>query len=50
MWFKIYEECNEPKEILMRNHDTAKVLGIGIVDLKFIFGKELTLANIFQVP
>jgi hypothetical protein len=37
-------------EILMGNHNTAKVLGTGTVELKLSSGKKLVLTNVYHVP
>ena len=33
----------------MGNHNTAKVLGIGSVEIQFAFGKKVTLVNVLHV-
>ena len=48
--FKTYEEVPDGHKVLMGNHDTAKVIGIGSVDLQFTSGKKLILANVLHVP
>ena len=48
--FKSYAEVDEPEEVLMGNHNAAKVLGKGSVELDFTSGKKLTLMNVFHVP
>ena len=34
----------------MGNHNAAKVVGKGSVELKFTSGEKLTLLNVFHVP
>jgi len=35
--------------VLMMNHNSAKVLGKGTIELYFIFGQKLSLVNVFHV-
>ena len=49
-WFKTYEELEKPKEVLMGNHNYAKVLGKGTIELYFTSGQKLSLLNVFHVP
>jgi hypothetical protein len=37
-WFKTYEELKKPEEVLMGNHNSAKVLGKGTIELYFTSG------------
>jgi hypothetical protein len=41
-WFKTYEESKKPEKALMGNHNSAKVLGKGTIELYFIFGQKLS--------
>jgi len=49
-WFKTYEELKKPKEVLMVNHNSAKVLGKKTIELYFTSGQKLSLLNVFHVP
>jgi hypothetical protein len=49
-WFKTYEELKKLKEVLMGNHNSAKFLGKGTIELYFTFGQKLSLLNVFHVP
>jgi hypothetical protein len=49
-WFKTYEELKKPEEVLMGNHNSAKVLGKGIIELYFTSGQKMSLLNVFHVP
>lgn len=48
--FKKYEAAKGDQEVLMGNHNPAKVLGKGIVELQFTSGKKVTLINVLHVP
>uniref|UniRef100_A0A2N9FSX3 Uncharacterized protein n=1 Tax=Fagus sylvatica TaxID=28930 RepID=A0A2N9FSX3_FAGSY len=48
--FKEYVEAGNGLEVLMGNHNTAKVLGTGTVELKLSSGKKLVLTNVYHVP
>ena len=48
--FKIYKTEDDGQEVLMGNHNGAKVLGKGTVELQFTSGKTMTLTNVFHVP
>ncbi|XP_071928092.1 uncharacterized protein [Coffea arabica] len=48
--FQTYEEVPDGHEVLMGNHNIAKVLGKGSVDLQFTSGKKLILVNVLHVP
>ena len=48
--FKEYVEAGNGLEVLMGNHNTAKVLGIGTVELKLSSGKKFVLTNVYHVP
>ena len=48
--FKEYVEASNGLEVLMGNHNTAKVLGIRKVELVLSSGKKLILTNMYHVP
>jgi hypothetical protein len=48
--FKEYVEVGNGLEVLMGNHNTAKVLGIGTVELILSNGKKLVLNNVYHIP
>uniref|UniRef100_A0A2N9H509 Reverse transcriptase Ty1/copia-type domain-containing protein n=1 Tax=Fagus sylvatica TaxID=28930 RepID=A0A2N9H509_FAGSY len=48
--FKEYVEASNGLEVLMGNHNTAKVLGIRKVELVLNSGKKLILTNVYHVP
>uniref|UniRef100_A0A2N9HK96 CCHC-type domain-containing protein n=1 Tax=Fagus sylvatica TaxID=28930 RepID=A0A2N9HK96_FAGSY len=48
--FKEYVEAGNGLEVLMGNHNTAKVLGTGTVELILSSGKKLVLTNVYHVP
>ena len=48
--FKTYEASTDNQEVLMGNHNSAKVLGKGTVELQFTSGKKLTMLNVLHVP
>lgn len=48
--FKSYEEVVNGQKVLMGDHDSAKVLGKGSVELNFTSGKKLLLVNVLYVP
>ncbi|KAI3446983.1 hypothetical protein Pfo_003648, partial [Paulownia fortunei] len=48
--FKTYEEVKEPEDVLMGNHDSAKVLVQATVEIKFTSGQKFTLLNVYHVP
>ena len=48
--FKIYDESFIEQEMLMGNHNKAKVLGKGTVEVKMSSDKMLILTNVFYVP
>jgi hypothetical protein len=48
--FKEYVEGANGLKVLMGNHNTAKVLGTGTVELKLSSGKKLVLTNVYHVP
>uniref|UniRef100_A0A2N9F059 CCHC-type domain-containing protein n=1 Tax=Fagus sylvatica TaxID=28930 RepID=A0A2N9F059_FAGSY len=50
MLFKEYVEVGNGLEVLMGNHNTAKVLGTGTVELILSSGKKLKLTNVYHVP
>ena len=47
--FKTYDESSIKQEVLMGNHNKAKVLGKGTIEVKMSSGKMI-LNNIFHVP
>ena len=47
--FKTYAETVD-REVLMGNHNSAKVFGQGSVELRLTSGKKLTLLNVLHVP
>ncbi|KAL0300317.1 UNVERIFIED_CONTAM: hypothetical protein Sangu_3127900 [Sesamum angustifolium] len=48
--FKHYEDISEVQQILMRNANTATVLGKGNVEVQFTSRKKLLLTNVLHVP
>uniref|UniRef100_A0A2N9I1Q4 Uncharacterized protein n=1 Tax=Fagus sylvatica TaxID=28930 RepID=A0A2N9I1Q4_FAGSY len=50
MMFKEYVEADNGLEVLMGNHNTAKVLGTGTMELILSSGKKLKLTNVYHVP
>ena len=48
--FRTYDESSIEQQVLMGNHNKAKVLRKGIVDVKMSSGKMLILTNVFHVP
>ena len=48
--FNTYEESSLEQEVLMGNHNRAKVHGKGIVEVKMSSSKKLVLTNVFHVP
>uniref|UniRef100_A0A2N9ECZ6 Uncharacterized protein n=1 Tax=Fagus sylvatica TaxID=28930 RepID=A0A2N9ECZ6_FAGSY len=48
--FKEYVEAGNGLEVLMGNHNTAKVLGTGTVELKLSSGNKFVLTNVYHVP
>nr|GEV29090.1 zinc finger, CCHC-type [Tanacetum cinerariifolium] len=49
-WFKTYESLNDGSILYMGNKSTTLVHGHGCVDLKFSFGKIVSLFNVLHVP
>uniref|UniRef100_A0A2N9HBR3 CCHC-type domain-containing protein n=1 Tax=Fagus sylvatica TaxID=28930 RepID=A0A2N9HBR3_FAGSY len=49
MLFKEYVEAGNGLEVLMGNHNIAKVLGTGTVELILSSGKKLKLTNVYHV-
>ncbi|GKA83018.1 zinc finger, CCHC-type containing protein [Tanacetum coccineum] len=49
-WLKTYESLNDVSILHMGNESTALVHGRGCVDLKFSFGKIVSLFNVLHVP
>ena len=48
--FKTYDESSIEQQVLMGNHNKAKVLGKGIIEVKMSSDKMLILTNVFYVP
>ena len=48
--FRTYDESSIEQQVLMGNHNKAKVLRKGTVKVKMSFGKMLILTNVFHVP
>ncbi|GKA00392.1 zinc finger, CCHC-type containing protein [Tanacetum coccineum] len=49
-WFKTYEPLNDGSILYMGNELTALVHGRDCVDLKFSFGKIISLFNVLHIP
>ncbi|GJU28047.1 zinc finger, CCHC-type containing protein [Tanacetum coccineum] len=49
-WFKTYESLNDESILYMGNESTALVHEHGCVDLRFSFGKIVSLLNVLDVP
>nr|GEV77731.1 zinc finger, CCHC-type [Tanacetum cinerariifolium] len=49
-WFKTYESLNDGSTLHMGNELTTLVHGRGYVDLRFSFGKIVTLFSVLHVP
>nr|GEU49363.1 hypothetical protein [Tanacetum cinerariifolium] len=49
-WFKTYESLNNGSILYMGNESTALVHGRGYVDLRFSYGKIVSLFNVLHVP
>nr|GEU58574.1 zinc finger, CCHC-type [Tanacetum cinerariifolium] len=49
-WFKTYESLNDGSILHIGNESTALVHRHGFVDLKFSFGKIVSLFNVLHVP
>ena len=47
--FKNYKVASKDENVLMGNHDIAKVHGKGTIELQFTSGKKLILINVFHV-
>ena len=48
--YKTYDESSIEQQVLMGNHDKAKVLGKSTIEVKMSFGKMMILTNVFHVP
>ena len=48
-WFKTYTILDKKKKIMLGDSHTIEVVGIGEVLLKFTFGREVTLKDVFHV-
>ena len=48
--FRTYDEFSIEQQVLMGNHNKAKVLRKGTVEVKMSFVKMLILTNVFHVP
>ncbi|GAA0163993.1 hypothetical protein LIER_19733 [Lithospermum erythrorhizon] len=48
--FKTLKDVDAQEDVMMGNNPGAKVLGKGVVDLEFTYGKKLSLLNLFYVP
>ena len=48
--FKDYEIVDNGDEVLMGNHNSAKVMGKGSVELQFTSSKKILLVNVLHVP
>ena len=48
--FKYYEIVDNGDEVLMGNHNYAKVVGKGSVELQFTSSKKILLVNVLHVP
>lgn len=49
MEFKTYFEVTDGQEFQMGNEGHSRVVGMGVVELKFTFGKKVTLINVVHV-
>ncbi|XP_075659109.1 uncharacterized protein LOC142628975 [Castanea sativa] len=48
--FRAYDEFFIEQQVLMGNHNKAKVLGKGIVEVKMSSNEMMILTNVFHVP
>ena len=48
--FRTYDEFFIEQQVLMGNHNKAKIVGNGTIDVKMSSGKMLILTNVFHVP
>ena len=48
--FQVYKEVDEAREVLMGNHNTATVLGMGSVEIQFTSRRNVTLVNVLYIP
>ena len=48
--YKTYDESSIEQQMLMGNHNQAKVIGKGTVEVKMSSGKMMNLTNVFHVP
>ncbi|GKD56795.1 zinc finger, CCHC-type containing protein, partial [Tanacetum coccineum] len=49
-WLKAYETLNDRSILYMGNESTTLVHGRGYVDIRFSFGKVVSLLNVLHVP
>ena len=49
-WFKTYTILDEKKKVMPGDSHTIEVVGIGEVLIKFTYGREVTLKDVFHVP